>query len=700
MQSSQNITPVTLWKLVERRARETPSRELYVFYKDQETREVLTCAALAEQSRNMAAHLWKCGVKAYDRCLLMFEQGNRFILAFFACKALGAIPVPLNLPRKKTGLEKWEKIAADTEACCILTSLGQASNLRALFAGSPVLQDIPLIVAEESPNGQWEQPYGSGKGPDIAFLQYTSGSTGEPKGVMVGERCVAANMEQMRVKLQVDRQSTIAVWLPYYHDMGLIGGVLLPLYAGARLAYLNSMQFVAEPLRWAELLAVSHATHTAGPNFAYATLARALEQRFLQDGFADERYSLQNMRCAFCGSEPVNLSHVLHFQQIAERYGMHREAMKVGYGLAESSLIAGAYDMKEEQKVGWAALDAQKLSQHQVCIRAAGILDGDARPAFGDSSLRFYVGAGFALDGHRITIRNSLGELLKDPFQIGEICISGPSITLGYWKKEKETNLQYCLNADGIRYFRTGDLGFLTDAGELFITGREKEVLILGGCNYYPSDVEKSVSVLNPAFVENGTAAFSVQTQEGEWAGLVQEVTREAERNPRCEQWAQCIRKEIIQVHGFSVRRILFVRKRHIPRTTSGKIQRARVKQWVLEDKWEHVIGVSVQLETRAADSAEVHSRHDCTLLLQRLLHEETGLPFSETDEETPFPEMGITSVMFLSMAGKLEERFHVEVTPALFFTYYNMRMFSAYLWSRVSARACLPVEDRAVSDR
>lgn len=674
------------WQLLKEYATVSPDKVVYIDYSENKS---ITAIQLVKEVKKFASQLAIAGISEGDRCLIMIRQNFDFPIAFFACSYLGAIPVPLNVPKRNKELEKWERIAEDTKAACVITDISKVFHLQKITKDSEAFSEMPILFREEKKD---DLPIAKEGHSDIAFLQYTSGSTGMPKGVIVGNSCVTANMEAMRQHLDMSDKSVIGMWLPYYHDMGLISGFLLSVYAKAQLVFMKPLDFMMSPIKWAEMICRYGVTHSPGPNFAFEMLAGKLEKEYENNGNR-KNYSLSSMRCAFCGSEPVNLKTVLRFIKIAVKFDMNPIAMRAGYGLAENSLIAGGYRVKDlEDKDSWLCVSRKKLAENIIEITDSGyVSDFDEFSNDDDTDGVYFVGSGHDVPNHQMTVRDHDGNVIHEDYKIGTIYISGPSVALGYWEKENLTREVFQIE-NGYRTFNTGDIGFWGGNHEIFITGRQKEMLIINGKNYYPSDLEDIIYGLDDAFEKNGCACFSFVANDKEHLGLVAEISRMATKTPKYEEWAKEIRLAVLKNCGLKIDMIIFLKPRSIPRTTSGKLQRTYLKKCCETGKWHGLLFSSNADRTRTI--SKPNTLTECRVFMKEILKENSGVELVPEEYGIPFAELGVTSVMCTAMSADIEVAIDVNIQPQIFYTYNTVNSVAEYIMEEISQNEKISQKD------
>lgn len=544
-------SPETLIELLRRRALERPAQRAYTFLLDGETAERhLTYGALDRQARGIAA-LLQSRCREGERALLLYPPGLDYIAAFFGCLYAGVIAVPAYPPRNDRAFPRLQAIIQDAGASLVLSTGAIFSKIDSMFKRIPDLPSVKWMATDvsiEEEEKAWRKP---SVGPEhLAFLQYTSGSTGTPKGVMLTHRNLLHNEASIYERFGHAPDSVVVSWLPTYHDMGLIGGMLQPLYGGFPCILMAPASFIQRPLRWLQAISRYRATTSGGPNFAYDHCVRNVtpEQKAGLD--------LSSWALAFNGAEPVRLETMARFAAAFEPCGFRREAFYPCYGLAEASLIVSGGKKGIVPPIQ--SLDKGALEQNRVA------------PAL-DEGVPF-IGCGGTLDAQQIVIAHPESARRCAADEIGEIWVKGPSIAKGYWNRPEQTKETFgAFLADGEGPFmRTGDLGFLRE-GALFVTGRLKDLIVIQGRNHYPQDIELSVERSAPVLRAGCGAAFSVEVNGEERLAVVQEVDF---RQKPDEKVLGAIRLAVAREHELELHAVVLIRPGTLPKTSSGKIQR------------------------------------------------------------------------------------------------------------------------------
>jgi acyl-CoA synthetase (AMP-forming)/AMP-acid ligase II len=561
----------TLVELLRYRASSQPERIAYIFLRDGEIEEArLTYGELDQNARAIAAHLQSLEAKG-ERGLLLYPPGLDFISAFFGCLYAGVVAIPAYPPRRNQNLLRLQAIIADSQARFTFTNAALFPSLENQWAKDPELGAMQWIVTDEIDHHlreDWLEP--TLEKNSLAFLQYTSGSTGTPKGVMVSHDNLLINSADLDGGWGHDQDSVMVTWLPTFHDMGLIYGVIQPLYKGFLCYMMSPASFMERPLRWLQALSDKKATHSAAPNFAYDLCVRKIppEKRATLD--------LSHWCMALNGAEPVRAEVLKKFAEAFQVSGFKATALCPGYGLAEATLkvTAVSYDSPPY----FYPVQANALEKNKI----VGATETD-------TNVQTLVGCGWTTIDTQIVIVNP--ETLKpcSPEIVGEIWVSGSTIAQGYWGKPQETQetfQAYLADTGAGPFLRTGDLGFIKD-GELFVTGRLKEIILIRGRNNYPQDIELTVQNSHPALRPSCGAAFTVENKGEEKLVVVQEVERTWLRKVDIDEVKRAIRKAVVQEYDLQVYAIALIRTGSLPKTSSGKIQRRGCRAKFLEGSLE-----------------------------------------------------------------------------------------------------------------
>jgi acyl-CoA synthetase (AMP-forming)/AMP-acid ligase II len=569
----------TLVEVLRWRALHQPEQRAYTYLLDGEVEgDHLTYAAVDCQARRIGALLQSYRARG-ERALLLYPTGLEFIAAFFGCLYAGVIPVPLPPPnpaQQQRTLPRLRAITNDALPSLALTTSSILSKVEGLFSQAPELQTMRWVATDKVTGRletEWEDPAVSSD--TLAVLQYTSGSTSAPRGVMVSHGNLLHNSAHVNHAFDLTPDSDVSVsWLPAFHDMGLTNGIIGPMCIGSPCFLMPPQSFLQRPVRWLQAISRYKGTVSGGPNSAYELCARRItpEQR--------ETLDLSSWYAAFTGAEPVRADTMKRFAAAFASCGFRPSFFYPCYGLAEATLMVSGGLVKDEPIV--CATQAQALAQNRI-VEAS-----EQQP-----NVRTLVGCGRAMPDTKIVIIHPESLTPCAPGVVGEIWVSGPSVAQGYWNRPEETERTFRAhwNTGEGPFLRTGDLGFLKD-GELFVTGRLKDLIIIGGRNLYPHDIELTVEQSHPAIRPGCCAAFSVDVADDERLILAAEVERRHKAASRCQQdedarphpkgrlqldveaVGRAIRRAVAEVHDVRVHAVVLLRAGSLPKTPSGKLQR------------------------------------------------------------------------------------------------------------------------------
>jgi acyl-CoA synthetase (AMP-forming)/AMP-acid ligase II len=535
----------TLCSILAARARSEGQRTAYTFVTSATDPGVcLSYQQLHDRSLQIAREV--CAMlQPGERALLLYPAGLAFVSTFMACLAARVIAVPVSLPRRRSPASKIAAIVRDAQPALVLT----------LAAYLPSLHDwglahLPCLATDELPEP--DRPtadlpvHGDQKPHDVAFLQYTSGSTGAPKGVMVSHGNLSHNSACIQAAFELDETSVSVCWLPHFHDMGLIDGILQPLYSGFHGVLLAPETFSKRPAIWLQLIHRFGATHSGGPNSAYEQCSQRITPQDL------EGVDLSRWSSAYCGAEPVRAATLATFSRTFQAFGFQAAALYPCYGMAEATLM----------------ISGGQLDQPPTVISL-------------ETPTRQLVACGHPWLGSELLIVDPETLSPCAPGQLGEIWTAGPSVALGYWRQEalsRQTFQATPTTGGPTVYLRTGDLGLWRD-GQLYIAGRLKDLIIVHGQNHHPQDLEATIQRSHQALAAHRGAAFATGFDTQEKVVVVQEVIRSQLATLPQDAIFRAMREAVAREHGVSLAEIVLIRPATLPLTSSGKIQRRLCRQ-------------------------------------------------------------------------------------------------------------------------
>ncbi|MBD2195442.1 MULTISPECIES: AMP-binding protein [Calothrix] len=693
----------TIVDVLRQYAIQQPDKEAFIFLKHsindrlpEETR--LTYKELDQAARNIANILLRHNTDSNLPVLLVFPPGLAFIKAFFGCLYAGMIAVPANPPRRNQSLKRIKSIVADSGARIGLTSELLLNNLQVLGVDTLDISDIKalqwLVVDNLEVNNVYDvqEPIPLVKTESIAFLQYTSGSTGDPKAVMVSHSNLIHNEKMIQKAFGHSKETLFVGWLPLYHDMGLVGNVLQPLFLGITSILMSPVDFLQQPYCWLKAISDYKATTSGGPNFAYELCVRKVtpEQRLSLD--------LSSWELAFNGAEPIRAETLKAFTEAFAPCGFRRTAFYPCYGMAETTLLVSGGE-KEDVPVVY-SLDRDALRRGEALI---------TQDHQGEQTTQLVVGCGHSWDEETIRIVNPETFVTCLDNQVGEIWVAGPNVAQGYWHRTEQTEKifnAYIADTQEGPFLRTGDLGFLHD-GELFVTGRIKDVIIIRGRNHYPQDIELTVEKSHPALKLGSSAAFSVEIKGEERLVIAQEVERNYLRKLDINEVATAIRRAVSQEHDLQLYAVVLLKTGSILKTSSGKIQRQACRNsflnntlivvglWKLEDE---LLENSALLTTSESNSVHTleNSQSDLTLQpihssskynldsilswIETWLAQKLKIDPHQIDPSQSFADFGIDSVMAVEFSQALGDWLEIPIEATILWKFSTIESLGKYL--------------------
>jgi len=558
-----------LISILNQRASQTPNQLAYIFLKNRENQEQnITYQQLSQNSKNIAIKLQSLIPKG-SRALLLYPQGLEFINTFLGCLSAGIIAVPAYPPKRNQKMSRLAAIIKDAQPQIILTTSSMLESIKEKLTDIVDSSALQWLATDSLNNDEEELSYifPNISSDSLAFLQYTSGSTGTPKGVMISHGNIVHNSASIQKAFELTEKSVSVTWLPSFHDMGLIDGIIQPLYTGFLGVILPPESFLQRPIFWLQAITKYRATHSGGPNLGYELCVEKIAPE------QQKNLDLSSWVSAYSGAEPIRRRTLENFITKFQSSGFQSQYFYPCYGMAEATLMITGGNIEDEPVY----LNVQsELLENKIVLKADVERD----------NYQQMVGCGHAwLDTEvRIVDPETCTQCADN--QVGEIWVSGSSIAQGYWHQPEKTTetFQAKLVDMGERNFlRTGDLGFIQN-GELFITGRIKDVIIIWGRNHYPQDIEYSVQQSHKALSLDCGAAFTVEVNNQEKLVIVQEVERTYLRKLAVDEIVSAIRETVALNHGLQVYAILLIKPASIPKTSSGKIQRHACRQGFLKE--------------------------------------------------------------------------------------------------------------------
>ncbi len=639
----------------------------YTFLPDGETEENhLTYGELLESATAIAVEL-NSRIPSGERALLLYPAGLDFICAFFGCLLAGVAAIPVNLPKKNQKMKRVAAILENAQTNLILSTQSQIPVLESYLD----LEKVTYLATDTlSHQNRDNRQIVEIPGETLAFLQYTSGSTGNPKGVMVSHENLLNNLQDLDSSVGTDENSCLITWLPVFHDMGLIFGILLPFYRGIPCYLMPPMAFLQHPIRWLKAISTYGGTHTAAPNFAYKRCIDKIKEEELQD------LDLRQWRVAFNGAEPVRIETLIKFADKFAPCGFEFNNFCPAYGLAETTLQIASVSQTQVPKV--CQVYKEKLAQNQIFITDK--LENSQE----------LVSCGQTTIDTDIAIVNPETKQRCQPDEVGEIWVKGKTVAQGYWQLPEATEEIFqatIANTGESPYLRTGDLGFLHQ-GQLYITGRLKDVIIIRGGNYYPQDIEQSVEQCHPDLLADCSAAFTVEVEGEEQLVIVQEVARTAIRRLNESEVIEAICQAVFEAFELSVYAIALIKPASIPKTSSGKIQRRLCRQQFLNDQLKIVTHwMNSTPEESPLDSQDEDKNLEITNLLSEnitakelekwlvsYLSKKLNKSPKQLSIKAPLANYGLDSVTGIELIEALEKQLSIEIEPTIYYDYPSIK--------------------------
>ncbi|QMT61114.1 fatty acyl-AMP ligase [Legionella sp. PC997] len=557
---------VSLVDAVRYRALHTPEKMSCTFL-NRNLEEPMTFGELDERARAIAAHLQQHGAKPGDRILLLFSPGLPLIQAFFGCLYAGCIAVPIYPPAQAKLVDKAHRIIQNAQPVFVIMTADHLVKFASIDQkGTPHLDKVPCLAIDniESPLSPFWQPPLI-REHDIAFLQYTSGSTMHPKGVMVTHRNLLDNIHKIYTAFQLNTETISFSWLPPHHDMGLIGYILTPIYAAVPAYLMSPFSFLQNPLSWLQNISKYRATISGSPNFAYDYCVKRIKEEKKQG------LDLSCWQIASNGAEPIRKETLEHFYHAFKDYGFHKEAFFPCYGLAEATLlVTGATPGTPYRAL---ALCKKQYQDHRVHFAPKE-----------SSQSHSLISCGRFMQTVKIVDPDT--RTLCNNDQIGEIWVHSASVAQGYWQQDEET--QHTFHGEIVNdptnqlYLRTGDLGFVHE-GELYVTGRIKDLIILYGKNHYPQDIEYTLLHSQVDVFLGKCAAFVIQREHEYELTVMCEVKNRCMSSEEHDDLFNTIFELIYQTHQLEIHNIILIPLKAMPHTTSGKVRRNFCRKHLLD---------------------------------------------------------------------------------------------------------------------
>ncbi|MEH2324905.1 MAG: AMP-binding protein [Nostoc sp.] len=642
--------------LLRYRALHQPNQTAFTYLEEQEELETtLTYQQLDAKARSIAVYLQNISTPG-ERILLLYPPGLDYIAAFFGCLYAELIAIPLYSPRNNRKMSRIELIMEDSQAQIALTNSRSLINIQTLLNHAPDLKKLQWLATDEIDESlaeQWESK--SVRSVSIAYLQYTSGSTSTPKGVMISHENALENSAEIAISWKTGTDSVLVSWLPHFHDFGQIYGVIQPIYNGFPCIFMSPASFTQKPIRWLKAISDYKATHSGAPNFAYDLCADKIKPEQC------ENLDLSRWEIAVNGAEPVRKQTLENFYHVFAPYGFRWSTFYPGYGLAEATLKVSSARKKNSPTI--------------LTVRADSLTNNLIVEASSDEAFtRTLVGCGSTVLNSKVVIVNPESLTQSPSGQVGEIWVSGPSIAQGYWGRLEETQRTFRAyltdNGEG-PFLRTGDLGFVKD-GELFITGRIKDLIVIRGSNHYPQDIELTAEQSHVGLRSGYSAAFAIDENEQERLVIVCEIERSYLRKLDADEVIQAIRKAVSQEHELEIYAVLLLKTGSIPKTSSGKIQRKACHTQFLNNQLDVVGDWKDKSNKKIINEGKFPMQNNLSNIIKSgtqdwlisWIAKERNLDIKEIDPDQSLTYYGLSSSDSMNLHGNLETWLGYSIVP------------------------------------
>ncbi|MGE7828258.1 SDR family NAD(P)-dependent oxidoreductase [Paenibacillus sp. NPDC093718] len=661
-------------ELMDAWAKRSPSERALVFLENGEDETaVLSYSDLHERAKVIARHLKDRGLNG-ERIMLLFPSGADYVAALLGCIYSGAIAVPAYPPRNNYHARRIAVIARDSGARTALAlshHCADISNRLKMLEENWAGDVIPLHEVEEPATGWINEELTKDH---VAYLQYTSGSTGDPKGVMVRQGNLVHNCSIYQKAMDLPEGMVQVSWLPIFHDLGLVQGIILPLILGGTSVFMPPVSFIEHPVRWLRAIDRYQGEHTAAPNFAYDLCIHKISDDEISD------LNLSSLRYAINGAEPISYDTLNAFAEKFRPCGYRAGTIFGGYGLAEATLFVTFGKTDRENPSLLLSKPALEKDQVDLCTDA-------------ESDGWRLVSSGIVLEDPLVRIVNPETGMECGKHEIGEIWLAGSSICAGYWNRpvstEETFHAQLAGDDSNTKYLRTGDLGFILD-GELYITGRLKDLIIIRGSNHYPQDIEKTVEEVSPELRKGGWgAAFTVLKEGVQKLVVVQEVERVARKRINTSVTGRAAASAVAEAHGIDLDIIVFVQTGSIPKTSSGKIQRKICKEMFengsLKEigRWERADHIDLKgkgLTSHMSLHPTQATYSEVMFSLKQIAAGLTGMAPEEIPPDLPFSAMGLNSIQVVELVASAGAAWGVSIPSTIAFEYPTLASLSEYL--------------------
>lgn len=649
--------------LFEEQAEKNPNQALYVEYQENGQHVETTFAQMKDKLCGYARTIDNLGISGYgDRVLLVFQSAVEFMAALLACHYTGSIPVPLEMVREHSDLTRWENYAGNANARCVLTSYDQQEAMERIFAKSARLKAVPIYSPTVGAHAPVRQPLH-----ETGVILYTSGSTGSPKGVVITQEGLLLNVGAYCAKIGAAKESVFVSWMPYQHCMGLVTSLLTGLYHGSLMVLIQGKAFIENPFIWIKAMSDYRANVSICSNFALKMTTQAIRDA------SEEQLNdidLAAMQTILAGGETMNVNTWLEFYNACKSLNLKKNVVSFGYGQTEATACISIY--AQDKRMSWINVDREKLGKGELIIVGKGrFVDLEGQLTVKDNEI-VLTGNGTRLDQHQVFVVNQQGED-AGVLQIGEIVFAGPSMSKGYLDNPEATEALFGRTSSGITYIKTGDIGFIDEHGEVFLTGRKKDVMIIGGINYYPDDIEAIVNQVMGSDSIYGGCAFSIAGPTHEEIVIVKET--QPHTVDTFQALADEINKQLIVNVGLIPQSIIFVGAYTLERTGSGKVKRSQTKQLFMNGLLE-----AVHYKWLAKQEVVGNQSGQLQNIITHIISSKAGMAVDELSPDMLFTKLGLGSLMLLEIVDRLKVETGVYIPIAELFEQNSIRKLTTYI--------------------
>jgi acyl-CoA synthetase (AMP-forming)/AMP-acid ligase II/acyl carrier protein len=649
--------PGNIVEILRQRAVQIPTNVAYRFLpgKMEEVKE-LTYGQLDHRARAIGGWLMSTYGKNFPIALL-FPPGLEYVEAFYGTMYGGGIAVPLNPPASRNATARLEKVLENANCRVALTTLAQLPRVVRARQQCPELSKIEFIPVEtihDNASSDWRDPCTDPE--SIVMVQYTSGSTESPKGVRLRDRNLFHNVSLMMQVSGLDQSDVGVSWLPHYHDMGLVAGILMPAFGGFPVVLLSPGGFLSEPIRWLDAISKYRATVSGAPNFGYEECVRRIREEEI------DRIDLSSWRVAYCGAEPIRAGTLKSFEAAFARRGFRQKSFFPCYGLAESTLMVTGGPAESLPVVRWLS---------RIGLQGGYVIDVPAEGPDATSVLA----SGALIPGNKIIIANS-EKVVCESGRVGEIWLAGPSVADGYWNSADATEevfKGFLAETNDGPFLRTGDLGFVENE-MLFVVGRCKDLIIIRGLNHFPQDIELTVERCHLSLVPGCGAAFSIDVEGEEKLVMVHEVDRHLAKTEH-QSVFESIVAGISKDHGIQVHVIALIKQSTIAKTTSGKVQRHRIRSEFLSNRlvvvaqWQASPGEGEQSSrvrtTVTVDVPDFNEGEEIERIIASELAHLLRIDINQVDPRRSIYDLGLDSLLAAQLRNRILSKLNVELTQS-----------------------------------